>query len=78
MSTVPEVIVAQHGGLKTLALSLITNVAVVEKPASGKDFGKAGTKSLDEGIASHQEVLEVGALASKDVEKIIEYVVNTL
>lgn len=78
MSTVPEIIIAQHGGLKTLAFSLITNVAVVDKPASGRDFGKAGTKALDEGIASHQEVLDVGVLASKDIEKIIQHVVNTL
>lgn len=76
MSTIPEVIVARHGGLRVLAVSLITNAAVIDKTPSGRDFGAA--KNLDDGIASHAEVLEMGALASKDVEKIIETVVNKL
>lgn len=76
MSTVPEVIVGRHAGLRVLAMSLITNEAVTDKPPSGKDFGTA--KAMDEGIASHAEVLEAGKLASLDVEKIVEHVCNSL
>lgn len=75
MSTVPEIITARHGGIRTLALSLVTNVAVVDKPISGKE---KLTTDMSEGMASHEEVLEAGQAASKDVEKIIEFVVNNI
>ncbi|EMG50388.1 PNP1 Purine nucleoside phosphorylase [Candida maltosa Xu316] len=75
MSTVPEVIVARHSGLKVLALSLITNAGVGEKPPSAFDENPV---ALDEGMASHDEVLEAADEASKDVEKIVEAVVNEL
>ncbi|KAI3405586.1 PNP1 [Candida oxycetoniae] len=75
MSTVPEVIVARHCGMKVLALSLITNDAVGEKPPSA--FSK-NPKALEDGIASHAEVLKTADEASEDVKKIIEAVVNHL
>ncbi|WLF78250.1 Purine nucleoside phosphorylase [Lodderomyces elongisporus] len=75
MSTVPEVIVARHCGLRVLALSLITNEGVGEKPPSALH---ENPKALDEGMASHDEVLETANEASKDVQKIIESVVNKL
>ncbi len=46
MSTVPEVIVARHGGMRVLGLSGISNVAITE-PVEGK-------------AASHEEVLQAG------------------
>lgn len=76
MSTVPEIIVARHGGLRTLAMSLVTNVAVIDRPPSGKE--KLPEKKMDDGIASHEEVLEAGKAASKDIEQIVKYVVNNL
>ncbi|KAG2736054.1 hypothetical protein G9P44_000144 [Scheffersomyces stipitis] len=75
MSTVPEVIVARHSGLKVLALSLITNAGVGDKPPSVFD---ENPKPLDEGMASHDEVLQAANEASKDVQKIIEATINEL
>ncbi|CAK9438080.1 uncharacterized protein LODBEIA_P24070 [Lodderomyces beijingensis] len=75
MSTVPEVIVARHCGLKVLALSLITNDGVGEKPPGALE---ENPRALSEGMASHAEVLETADAASKDVQKVIEAVVNKL
>ncbi|KAK6198073.1 purine nucleoside phosphorylase [Scheffersomyces amazonensis] len=75
MSTVPEVIVARHSGLKVLAISLITNAGVGDKPPSA--FAE-NPKPLDEGMASHDEVLQAADEASKDVQKIIQATVNEL
>jgi purine-nucleoside phosphorylase len=46
MSTVPEVIVARHGGMRVLGISGISNVAIVD-PSEGRE-------------TSHEEVLEAG------------------
>jgi purine-nucleoside phosphorylase len=46
MSTVPEVIVARHGGIRVLGISGISNVALAE-PVAGQ-------------VTSHEEVLEAG------------------
>lgn len=75
MSTVPEVIVARHSGMEVLALSLITNAGVGEKPPSAFE---ENPKPLDDGMASHDEVLESAKEASKDVQRIMEATVNAL
>ena len=75
MSTVPEVIIARHCGWRVLALSLITNKCVVDHPASALEENPI---PLKEGIASHQEVLENGKIASLDVERLVEAVVSDL
>ncbi|SMN19884.1 similar to Saccharomyces cerevisiae YLR209C PNP1 Purine nucleoside phosphorylase, specifically metabolizes inosine and guanosine nucleosides [Maudiozyma saulgeensis] len=75
MSTVPEVIIARHCGWRVLALSLITNVSVLDPPASALDDNPV---PLDKGMASHSEVLENGKIASLDVERLIEAVVGEL
>jgi purine-nucleoside phosphorylase len=48
MSTVPEAIVARHGGMRVLGVSGITNIAVLEPSEGAK--------------ATHEEVLEAGQL----------------
>lgn len=75
MSTVPEVVVARHCGLKILALSLITNVGVGDEPPSA--LLDTNIK-LDDGMANHQEVLDAANEASKDVQKIFEVTINKL
>ena len=41
MSTVPEVIVARHCGIRVLAFSLVTNLAVLERGPRGDDTSLA-------------------------------------
>jgi purine-nucleoside phosphorylase len=62
MSTVPEAIVAKHGGLRVLGVSGISNKANLD-----------GTT-----ITTHEEVLEAGQLMVPKLIKLIEGVVNQI
>jgi len=62
MSTVPEVIVANHAGMKVLAISLISNVAA-----------KKGGSSI-----SHEDVIEAGKKASVDFIALLEAIISKL
>jgi purine-nucleoside phosphorylase len=73
MSTVPEIIVARHCGMRVLALSLVTNNAVLEPVPCGNDDLVNSTPHnlnniLQKGKASHDEVLEAGRLAAVDMQ----------
>lgn len=59
MSTVPEVIVARHCGMKVLAISCITNVAA----------------GLTSGEINHKEVMDIGARAGKQLAELIVRVI---
>lgn len=62
MSTVPEVIVARHGGMQVLGISCITNMA-------------AGI--LDQPL-NHEEVLETGNRVRDDFSRLIDTIVQEI
>jgi purine-nucleoside phosphorylase len=62
MSTVPEVIVARHGGMRVLGLSGISNKANLDGST----------------ITTHEEVMEAGTIITPKVETIIRGVLRTL
>lgn len=62
MSTVPEVIVARHGGVRVLGLSGISNKANLD-----------GTT-----ITTHEEVIQAGKVIAPKIEKIIRGVLNLI
>ena len=62
MSTVPEVIVARHGGLRVLGISGISNKANLDGNT----------------VTSHQEVLEAGKAIAPKLEKLIRAVLPAL
>ena len=64
MSTVPEVIVARHGGTKVLGLSGISNVPPVE--------------GIPQTETTHEEVLEAGRMLVPRMEVIIRGVLRAL
>lgn len=65
MSTVHEVVVARHAGIKVLGISLITNVAVM-----GYDDNVSA--------ANHQEVLETGKKRSANMQNLVSTIVGKI
>ncbi|XP_054916166.1 purine nucleoside phosphorylase 5a, partial [Poeciliopsis prolifica] len=64
MSTVHEVIVARHCGMRVVALSLITNLAVMDYDSEEK--------------ANHEEVLQTGKQRAEQMERLVSSVVNRI
>ncbi len=62
MSTVPEVIVARHGGLRVLGLSGISNKANLDGST----------------VTTHQEVIEAGKIITPKMETIIRGILKTI
>jgi xanthosine phosphorylase len=55
MSTVPEVIVARHCGLRVAAVSAITNLA----------------EGLGDEVLTHEHTLASAAVAARDLERVL-------
>ncbi|XP_053175950.1 purine nucleoside phosphorylase 6 [Scomber japonicus] len=64
MSTVPEVVVARHCGLRVLGLSLITNKVVTDYDSNEK--------------ANHEEVLKTTQRRTQDLQKLVSNLVNKI
>lgn len=64
MSTVHEVIVARHCGMRVFALSLITNRAVMDYDSEEK--------------ANHEEVLETGKQRAEQLERMVSTMVTRI
>lgn len=62
MSTVPEVIVACHAGMKVFALSVITDIGISDVPV----------------VITHEEVLEAANAAAPKMAGIVEELVRSL
>ncbi|XP_029109642.1 purine nucleoside phosphorylase-like [Scleropages formosus] len=64
MSTVPEVVLARHCGLRVLGFSLITNKVVTDYESTER--------------VSHNEVLETTRMRTKDLQKLVSNLLSKL
>ncbi|XP_054026115.1 purine nucleoside phosphorylase [Dryobates pubescens] len=64
MSTVPEVMVARHCGLRVLGLSLITNKVVLSYNSQEK--------------ANHEEVLRISVVRAEELQRLVTHLLGKL
>ncbi|VDP81310.1 unnamed protein product [Echinostoma caproni] len=64
MSTVPEVLIARHCGLNVFAVSLVTNVCILDEESAEK--------------ANHEEVLSTAAMRTVTLQSIFVEMINRI
>ena len=62
MSTVPEVIVARHGGLRVFAMSVITDIGISDEPVK----------------VTHEEVLEAARHAAPKMASLVTELIRSI
>jgi len=82
MSSVPETIIARHCGIRVLAMSLVTNNAVMSPVPRGDEVQMSGKSHhelqdvMEEGMANHEEVLEASRNAADEIMRLIIRIVE--
>lgn len=74
MSTASEVVVARHGGMRVLGISMISNVI----PVAGAPVVEPAHTSAPAGLLGHEEVLAAGAAAAPRLLALIRAVLAHL
>jgi purine-nucleoside phosphorylase len=74
MSTASEVVVARHGGMRVLGVSMISNAI----PVAGAPAAEAVHTAAPAGLLGHEEVLAAGAAAAPRLLALIRAVLGEL
>ncbi|KAF0450138.1 inosine guanosine and [Gigaspora margarita] len=79
MSTVPEVIVARHCGIRVLGLSLVSNMVAIGKGKSADPSELVnGLEKPEEPLVNHEEVLQTGKERALDMQKLVRTIVDLI
>ncbi|KAJ1915179.1 Purine nucleoside phosphorylase [Mycoemilia scoparia] len=83
MSTVPEIVVAKHAGLEVLAMTLVTNMCVMQREPNAIEQAKLlreGKELITENVVhpNHEEVLETSQLRAKDMQHLVKDIVSRI
>lgn len=76
MSTIPEVIVAKHCGIKILGLSLITNNVIITRQPPSQ--APPSSNLVEEKHASHEEVLAASQSKALLLQDLVSNIVTSL